>query len=197
MAKSKAQTERDRQNQNRNRAVDGRKKDVDRQRDRREVAKELESSAVEDKPPEQQKFEEIQAELRLLERRTKGNPTDADADIDFAYRKMALPNVTPIMAPSPSAWEWYLFARNDRDEFLKICAKREDAKAKMAGTITNQRMEDDKRQQFAVIERLKKELTMDVAAIIKELMEKYPEDVLRECRKFDAQWKAFLAKEPG
>lgn len=128
---------------------------------------------------------QMQVELRMLGKKTKGNPTDADADIDFAYRNMALTTVTPLMAPSTTAFEWYLFARNDRDEFLKICAKREDAKAKMAGTITNQRMEDDKRQQFAVIERLKKELTMDVEAIITELMQKYPGDVRRVVAKFD------------
>ena len=57
-------------------------------------------------------------------------------------------------------------------------------------------MEDDKRQQFAVIDRIEKELTMDVEAIITELMEKFPGDVLRTVRKFDAVWKAFLAKEP-
>jgi hypothetical protein len=139
----------------------------------------------------------ISGQLILLQERTKGKPTDADSDIDFAYRHLGSPSVTPLMAPSTAAWEWYLYARTETKKFLEIAAKREDAKAKMAGTITNQRMEDDKRQQFAVIERLKKELTLDVAAIIKELMEKYPEDVLRECRKFDAQWKAFLAKEPG
>ena len=99
------------------------------------------------------------------------------------------------MAPSTSGWSWYLYARSQPNKFLDICAKREDAKAKTAGTITNQMMEDDKRQQFAVIERLKKELTLDVEAIISELMEKFPGDVLRTCRKFDAVWKAFLATE--
>lgn len=138
-----------------------------------------------------------QDELRKLEKRTRGQPTDADGDIDFAYRNMALPTVTPLMAPSMAGWSWYIYSRQEPNKFLEICAKREDAKSKMAGTITNQRMEDDKRQQFAVIERLKKELTTDVAAIIKELMEKFPDDVLRECRKFDVEWKAFLAKEPG
>lgn len=150
----------------------------------------------EESPPEDAGIQASYAEeLTQLARLTAGNPTDADGDIDFAYRNMALPTVTPLMAPSISAWSWYLYSRSEPNKFLEICAKREDAKAKMAGTITNQRMEDDKRQQFAVIERLKKELTMDVAAIIKELMEKFPEDVLRECRKFDDQWKAFLAKE--
>ena len=105
---------------------------------------------------------ELAEELKQLALLTNGQPTDADRDIDFAYRNMALPSVTPLMAPSPSAWSWYLFARNDPDEFLKICAKREDAKAKRAGTITNQMMEDEKRKQFAMIDRIKKELTLDV-----------------------------------
>lgn len=138
---------------------------------------------------------EFAEELKQLALLTNGQPTDADRDIDFAYRIMALPTVTPLMAPSTAAWQWYLYARSEPNKFLEICAKRADAKAKMAGTVTNQRMEDDKRQQFAVIERLKKELTWDVAAMIKELMEKFPEDVLRECRKFDAEWKEFLATE--
>lgn len=96
------------------------------------------------------------------------------------------------MAPSTSGWSWYLYARSEPNKFLDICAKREDAKARMAGTITNQRMEDDKRQQFAVIDRIEKELTLDVKAIVKDLMEKFPGDVLSECRKFDAEWREFL-----
>lgn len=156
----------------------------------------LASSAAEEADVQTNASLELQLQLVQLEKRTRHNPTDADGDIDFAYRNMALATVTPVMAPSTSAWEWYLFARNDRDEFLKICAKREDAKAKMAGTITNQRMEDDKRQQFAVIERLEKELTLDVEAIINELMLKFPGDVLRTCRKHDAVWKEFLATDP-
>ena len=146
----------------------------------------LADSATEEVDIKDKVLRELQLQLVQLEKRTRHNPTDADGDIDFAYRNMALATVTPVMAPSTSAWEWYLFARNDRDEFLKICAKREDAKAKMAGTITNQRMEDDKRQQFAVIERLKKELTIDVESIITELMQKFPGDVRRVVAKFDA-----------
>ena len=138
---------------------------------------------------------ELAEELKQLALLTNGEPTDADRDIDFAYRRIALSTVTPLMAPSTAAWQWYLYARREPHKFLEIFAKRADAKAKQAGTITNQRMEDDKRQQFAVIERLKKELTLDVEAIISELMEKFPGDVLRTCRKFDAVWKAFLATE--
>ena len=89
-------------------------------------------------------------ELQQLALLTNGQPTDADADIDFAYRHMALPTVTPLMAPTTAAWQWYLYARSEANKFLEICAKREDAKSRMAGTITNQRMEDDKRQQFAL-----------------------------------------------
>ena len=138
---------------------------------------------------------EFAEELKQLALLTNGEPTDADRDIDFAYRRIALSTVTPLMAPSTAAWQWYLYARREPHKFLEIFAKRADAKAKQAGTITNQRMEDDKRQQFAVIERLKKELTLDVEAIISELMEKFPGDVLRVCRTFDAVWKAFLATE--
>ena len=137
-----------------------------------------------------------QIELSLLSQRTRGQPTDADGDIDFAYRNMALSSVTPLMAPSMSGWQWYVYARDEPNKFLEICAKREDSKAKMAGTITNQRMEDDKRQQFAVLDRLEKELTLDVKATIKELMEKFPDDVLSVCRTFDAEWKAFSANHP-
>lgn len=133
----------------------------------------------------QSKQNAIDAELRLLKERTGDGSTDADGDIDFAYRNMAFTDVTPSMAPSASGWSWYLYSRTWPEKFLEICAKREDAKAKMAGTITNQRMEDDKRQQFAVLDRLKKELTLDVEAIITELMQKFPGDVRRVVAKFD------------
>ena len=108
---------------------------------------------------------------------------------------MALRTVTPLMAPSTSGWSWYLYARSEPNKFLDICAKREDAKAKLAGTITNQRMEDDKRQQFAMIDRIEKELTLNLKETIKDLMDKFPGDVLEECYKYKAQWNAFMAKK--
>lgn len=137
----------------------------------------------------------IKAQLMLLEKRCKGLQTDADADIDFAYRNMALATAMPLDAPSPAAWSWYIFSRNNPTEFLKITQKREDDKTKRAGTITNQRMEDDKRTQFAIIDRIEKQLTLDVKSIIKDLMDKFPQDVLTECRKYDAAWKLFLERE--
>jgi len=138
---------------------------------------------------------EIAEELKQLALLKNGQPTDLDRDIDFAYRIMALPSVTPLMAPSGAAWKWYLYARKDPVKFLEICAKREDAKAKQAGTITNQQMEDDKRKQFAIIDRIEKELTLDVRGMVKDLMDKFPREVLRECRKYGDAWNAFLAKE--
>ena len=47
---------------------------------------------------------EFAEELKQLALLTNGQPTDADRDIDFAYRNMALPSVTPLMAPSLGAW---------------------------------------------------------------------------------------------
>lgn len=136
------------------------------------------------------------AELALLARRTANLPTDADRDIDFAYKNSGNPTITPLMAPSLGAWKWYEYARNLPDKFLEICAKREDAKAKAAGTITSQRMEDDKRQQFAILDRIEKQLTIDVKAMVRDLMDKFPQEVLTECRKYDAAWQEFLAREP-
>ena len=147
------------------------------------------------KPTEKQRTADWDIQLRILEKRTRGNPTDADGDIDFAYRNMALPNLTPKMAPSISGWSWYIYARTEPNKFLEICAKREDAKAKLAGTITNQRMEDDKRQQFAVIDRIEKALTLNVDAVVTELMQKFPGDVLEACYKFKDEWNEFLAEK--
>lgn len=62
----------------------------------------------------------------------------------------------------------------------------------MAGTITNQRMEDDKRQQFAVIDRIEKALTLNVHAVVTELMQKFPRDVLDVCYSFETEWNAYL-----
>jgi hypothetical protein len=139
--------------------------------------------------------ESVKHQLSLLEKRTKDRPTDADGDIDFAYRNMANPNVEPLSAPSTAAWSWYEYARTWPAKFLEICAKREDAKAKQAGTITNQRMEDDKRQQFAILDRIEQQLTLDVRGMVKDLMDKFPREVLRECRKYGDAWKSFHAEE--
>jgi hypothetical protein len=139
---------------------------------------------------------EIAEELKQLALLTNGEPTDADRDIDFAYRRMALSTVTPLMAPSTAAWQWYLYARREPHKFIEIFAKRADAKAKQAGTITNQRMEDDKRQQFAIIERIQKQLKIDVREMVRDLMLKFPEDVLNECRRHTEAWKAYFEKHP-
>ena len=135
-------------------------------------------------------------ELAELARKTAEIPTDADRDIDFAYKNSGNPTITPLMAPSLGAWQWYEYARSLPDKFLEICAKREDAKAKQAGTITSQRMEDDRRQQFAVIDRIIKQLKIDVKAIAKDLMEKCPEDLLNECRKHVEPWNRYFEKHP-
>lgn len=140
--------------------------------------------------------EEIKIQLVGLAKRTAGAPTDADRDIDFAYKNSGDPTIMPMMAPSLGAWQWYEYARMWPDKFLEICAKREDAKAKQAGTITSQRMEDDRRQQFAVIDRILKQLEADVKAIAKDMMEKCPEDLLNACRKYEEPWKAYFAKFP-
>jgi hypothetical protein len=55
-------------------------------------------------------------------------------------------------SPLKSWGRWYLYARSEPIKFLEISAKREDAKVKQAGTITSQRMEDDKRKQFAILD---------------------------------------------
>ena len=144
-------------------------------------------------PSEKQITFEWDLQLRILERRTRGNATDADGDIDFAYRNMALSNVVPKMAPSLPAWQWYVFARSEPNEFLKICHRREDAKSRQAGTITSQRMEDDKRQQFAVIDRLERALTLNVKSTVTELMQKFPRDVLDVCSSFRTEWDAYIA----
>lgn len=133
-------------------------------------------------------------QLALLATRTANAPTDADRDIDFAYRNSGNPGITPMMAPSLGAWQWYEYARNLPEKFLEICAKREDAKAKAAGTITNQRMEDDKRQQFAVIDRIEQQMALDVKEIVKELLGKFPEDVLIVVRAFEAKRQSKSAK---
>ena len=135
-------------------------------------------------------------ELEQLALLTSGQPTDLDRDINFAYRSMALPSVTPLMAPSLAAWQWYLYARSEPIKFLEISAKREDAKTKAAGTITHQRMEDDKRKQFAILDRIEQQLTIDVRETVRDLMLKFPEDVLNECRRHTEAWKAFFEKHP-
>lgn len=153
------------------------------------------------KNPEEEGFSDaandlINAQLVLLEQRSKDQPTDADRDIDFAYRSMAVSSVIPLMAPSLPAWQWYLYARSEPNKFLEICAKREDAKSKLAGTITSQRMEDDKRQQFTILDRIEKQLTLDIKGVVTDLMSKFPEDTLLECRKHVPAWKAFHEKYP-
>lgn len=171
--------------ENKPKKVRDRKREVQKRTIKKALQVHLAQDTGESPTQEQQSLVQMQVELRLLEKRTRGNPTDADADIDFAYRNMASPTVTPLIAPSTSAWSWYIYSRTEPNKFLEICAKREDAKSKMAGTITNQRMIDDRRNQFAVIDQMEKQLTLDVDGIVTELMQKFPGDVRRVVAKFD------------
>ena len=138
----------------------------------------------------------IDAELMTLASETAGNPMDADSDIDFAYRNAGNSQLTPLQAPSIGAWQWYIYARTVPEKFLEITAKREDAKRKQAGTITGTRMEDDKRKQFAILDRIERQLTIDVRETVRDLMLKFPEDVLDECRRQAELWNAYFEKKP-
>jgi len=144
---------------------------------------------------ERERSELIAAELLLLEKRTRDDPTDADRDIMFAYRNMGVPTVTPLLAPSVAAWQWFLLARRDPQKFLETCAKREDAKTKQAGSITAQKIEDDKRHQFRLVDNLMKQITIDVETIIDDLMEKYPREVLRRVKRYRDEWESFIKEE--
>lgn len=143
-----------------------------------------------------EKEKQIDADLVILSKQTANNATDADRDIDFAYRMAGNPALMPLDCPSLGAWQWYVYARTLSEKFLEICAKREDAKTKAAGTITSQRMEDDKRQKFAILDRIERQLTVVVSETVGDLMQKFPEDVLHECRKHKEAWDAYFAKFP-
>jgi len=71
---------------------------------------EADSADSESQLDEHNEDAEFAEELKQLALLTSGQPTDADRDIDFAYRNMALSSVTPLMAPSTSGWSWYLYA---------------------------------------------------------------------------------------
>lgn len=178
-----------------------RKAEYARRKLREQAKREAAAAGAKDESEDEKKREEdekkrlIDAELVLLATQMANVPTDADRDIDFAYRHSGNPGLMPLQCPSLGAWEWYQYARTSREKFLDVCAKREDAKTKQAGTVTAQRMEDDKRKQFAIIDRIERQLTLDVVATVTELMEKFPLEVLRVCRKFDDAWQAFIAGE--
>jgi hypothetical protein len=154
-----------------------------------------EEGETEEQKKERERQELLAAELLLLEKRTRDDPTDADRDVNFAYRNMGVPTITPLMAPSVAAWQWYLYARRDPQKFLETVVKREDAKTKQAGSITAQKIEDDKRHQFRLVENLLKQVSIDVETIIDDLMAKYPRDVLRRVKRFKEEWDSFIKEE--
>ncbi len=140
--------------------------------------------------------QQIVNELKHLALLTSDQPVNVDRDIDFAYHHMSLSSLRPLMAPSTAAWQWYLYARDEPHKFLEIYAKRADAKAKSSGVFTQQMMEDDKRKQFAILDRIEQQLTLDVNDMVDDLMSKFPEDVLLRCRKHKEAWEAFFRKYP-
>ncbi len=181
-----------------------RQRENEKRREKRRIAAAI--ARGEAPPLTQRQIEEQEAErerklneqLAILEEQTRNSPTDADRDIDFAYRNMKNPNCEPSMAPSLAAWAWYQYAVADSTKFLDICAKREDAKAKAAGSLTQQRIEDDKRKQFAMLDRIERQLTLDVNDIVDDLMSKFSEDVLLRCKnKHRELWDEFHKKYPS
>ncbi len=142
------------------------------------------------------KKREIEAQLIMLAERTGQTVPDHEVDMQWAYTNMGNPKVMPLDAPTVTAWSWYEYARTEQAKFLEAWAKRGDARAKAAGTVTQQRMEDDKRQYFAILDRIERELSDNVDETINDLMTKFPTQVLRACKKHEAAWKEFLANEP-
>jgi hypothetical protein len=47
-----------------------------------------------------------------------------------------------------------------------------------------------------MLERVQRQLKLDVQQIIDDLMTRFPEDVLLTCRKHEPAWKAFFEKYP-
>lgn len=139
--------------------------------------------------------EQYDEELRQLARQACELPIDIYRDMDFAYRNMSSPNVTPLMAPCLPAWQWYLFARSEPNEFLEMFTKFEEVRARTAGTISTQQMEDDKRKQFELIDKIMKELQFDLDSLIDDVMTKFPDDFLNACRRrHEETWNAYFAK---
>jgi len=144
---------------------------------------------------DEKKRARIAAEVDALTARHGDKPTDNDADMTFAYKKMRA-TVTPLECPSPGAWSWWEYAQADPQKFLEIYARRDDQKLKAIGAASQQRMEDDRRRQFGMLERVEHQLQLNVTETVRELMEKFPEDVLLECKKHTEAWAAFFAKYP-
>lgn len=145
---------------------------------RQSAADGTESVSQLDEHVEDAKFAE---ELKQLAAMTQGKPTDADRDIEFAYRHMGL-ELTPLSAPSVPAWEWYMHSKRSPGKFLEVFAKREDAKSK-AGGITEKRIADDKRKQFTLIDRVEAAMTQDTDSLIEELARQRPENLLHALQK--------------
>lgn len=121
-------------------------------------------------------------ELKQLALLTKGQITDADRDIDYAYRMMGLASLSPLDCPSMPAWEWWRYSRQDSMKFLDVVAKREDAKSKAAGTVTTKAFEDDKRTQFAMIDRILESVAEDAEATVRDLAKRFPDELQASLR---------------
>ena len=67
---------------------------------------------------------------------------------------MGLATLTPTDAPSVPAWKWYEYAQQAPSKFLADFVKRKDAKAKTGDALTDKLVEDDKRMQYGLIERV-------------------------------------------
>ena len=91
---------------------------------------------------------------------------------------MGLATLTPTDAPSVPAWKWYEYAQQAPSKFLADFVKRKDAKAKTGDALTDKLVEDDKRMQYGLIDRLMETMTKDYSAEIAELSDRCPDVVV-------------------
>lgn len=63
------------------------------------------------------------AELAELIARCEGQSVDLRIDIEWAYLNSNEPNLSPSDAPTPGAWTWLQFSKQNRGKFIEIGTK--------------------------------------------------------------------------
>ena len=83
---------------------------------------------------------------------TREGDSDFSTDFEWAYRNITNANVTPSAAPSGGAWFLLTYGRNAKAKFCELALRFFTKTGKE--TSEEKKIEDDKRERLAVIERL-------------------------------------------
>lgn len=121
----------------------------------------------------------VNSQIEELSIRTKDDDIDYDRDLDWVYKNMGRVKVPPLDAPSVSAYRLYEVARENPGDFVKKFSERQKEIRKDKSGSDERERSADEREKTRALDRLMKEVTPDIAALVEDAIRLHPEVVIQ------------------